>query len=258
MSELQYEKGYVAVIDILGFSKYIADPSNIEHTINTFSFINEITNIFNQSNTKTRMSFFSDSIFIATDKIEHLYMPIMFAEMKAYKELNLLVRGAITYGQYYYDKNIMFGPAIVDAYKMQENDANYARIIIDKRININNKSLLYYVDTDGYTCFNPYDINVYTSAEAEQGVLSEISEEYDKHNYSELLIKRNEIIKMIKQYKNTPYIEKYIWRIKPYNYTCKQLFNSKSDELLIEDNDYRILKQTKSTISDLLINDTDY
>ena len=45
---------------------------------------------------------------------------------------NIFVRGGIAYGQMYHDKKICFGPAMIKAYKMEEEIAIFPRIVIDR------------------------------------------------------------------------------------------------------------------------------
>ena len=44
----------------------------------------------------------------------------------------IYVRGGVVFGDIIHNKNISWGPALIEAYKLEENDAIYPRIIIDK------------------------------------------------------------------------------------------------------------------------------
>jgi len=50
-----------------------------------------------------------------------------------WQQRGLFVRGSLVYGDLYDDDNIMFGPALINAYKM-EKKADWARVILDHNI----------------------------------------------------------------------------------------------------------------------------
>jgi hypothetical protein len=51
-----------------------------------------------------------------------------------WKEERSFVRGAIVYGDVYEDKDVMFGPALIDAYQSERYKAAWPRMLIDKSL----------------------------------------------------------------------------------------------------------------------------
>ena len=137
MDEIVYKEGYVAFVDILGFSNYVLQEENAGKINDLMIFVNKFQYLYNKSpELKVKISFFSDSIVLSTEDNSHLGMVLLaiwIAESYLYEHTSLLFRGAISEGKYYNENNISFGPAVIKSYKL-ENEANYSRIIIDKNI----------------------------------------------------------------------------------------------------------------------------
>ena len=89
----------------------------------------------------------SDSvcIYIPADAEGSLFLLSFMCADFQYRMLKLdtpiLLRGAITKGKLYFNGDILFGPGFVDAYLMEENNASVPRIIINKAIIDEYKSL---------------------------------------------------------------------------------------------------------------------
>ena len=57
---MKYTEGYVAFIDILGFSKFIEIEENGENTFDLFGFVKRFCRLFNSSNKlNVNVAFFS-------------------------------------------------------------------------------------------------------------------------------------------------------------------------------------------------------
>ena len=78
---MEYTQGYVCFIDVLGFSSYVKEDTNIEKTYGLFDFIKKFCYLFNDTkNLETQVSFYSDSIVITTSKLDWLIPTIYIAE----------------------------------------------------------------------------------------------------------------------------------------------------------------------------------
>ena len=155
---MQYTEGYLAFLDILGFSQFVSKEENGEKTAELFKFVRNFCYLFNSAgNLKCNVAFFSDSIVITSENLEEMLLAITLAEMHLKKSMGLLYRGGICYGKYYHNNGVTFGPAVVEAYRL-EKKANYSRIIFSEGINLQGweNSLLLFKDVDGYYCVNPY------------------------------------------------------------------------------------------------------
>ena len=133
-----FSKKAVLFIDILGFRKIVQNcqenPSNIQNIYEVLTIIKTHFSNF----TDIQILQFSDSIaisFKANDPgsviavIGGIQSLIKRLIIKGY-----LLRGGLTYGDIYHDSNVIFGPAMINAYDLESTLAIYPRIIIDKEI----------------------------------------------------------------------------------------------------------------------------
>lgn len=256
---MQYTEGYVAFIDILGFSNYVNNADNGNQTLDLFEFVEKFCYLFNTSpSLKINVSFFSDSIILSSCSLDKLVIPILMAESYLRDKLGLLFRGGIAYGQYYYHKDVTFGPAIVSAYQLEKCSC-YSRIILDKSITLpEEESIFYYKDYDGYYCINPqaWLLNQFQAfgpdgvSYPETDILSEI----EKHAVKA----RNQILSDIKRYTCNPVVEKYLWRIRPFNYTCRFYANLPVGTEIYSEINYSVDERFRELFSSLPIEEKDY
>ena len=140
-----YEDRYVAFIDILGFRKKILED-NVDNNKNILEVLNEVKqenydkHKINNSSIGVEVSLFSDSLIISWpikdsigyDNLFNLIMNTMFIQFNlAFK--GVFVRGAITKGKLYHDKDICFGEALLEAENL-EKSAIYPRVIVPDEI----------------------------------------------------------------------------------------------------------------------------
>lgn len=127
---------YVGFIDILGFKNLVLS-SEEEYIANIFV---EIEKKVNES--KRDFSFIdiyfkimSDSIVVACDeKYKGAFAAVSLCCMNVQEyllEKGILVRGGISYGDFWNNKEIMFGRGLVKAYELENDFAIYPRIIVD-------------------------------------------------------------------------------------------------------------------------------
>jgi len=153
----EYKECYIAVLDLLGFKSALKD-----YDCNTIaSFFDEVFDEYTISYTATdkpiinredmHMKVMSDSVCYFIDASIENALPALIAtcdllqiRMLQLKE-PMLSRGAIVKGKIYNDNDVLFGEGFVRAYYMQEDEAIYPRVIIDKNI------------IEGYKCINPTD-----------------------------------------------------------------------------------------------------
>ena len=152
-----YDQALVTYIDILGFKDLISssakDPSKVGDILNTLRIIAKKGRGLSYSETtlngkvklNVRTTNFSDLIVRATflygvtfERLsEQLYyesgmLAAMQCELTA--KHGVLVRGGISFGDLYMDREAIFGPALVDTYLLAEKLAIFPRIIVDPRI----------------------------------------------------------------------------------------------------------------------------
>ena len=134
----------VAFIDILGSSKMIMEDAQksleIVHSAYTES-IDLFKIIFNKNKGIPSVKIFSDNIVIAVPRKNNSFesaftaVAIMSAIIQVqFLNHELLTRGAICSGSYFADDMMVWGTALVNAYKLEESIAIYPRVIIDPEL----------------------------------------------------------------------------------------------------------------------------
>lgn len=155
----EYRDYYIAFIDILGFKKLIREKScdeicSIYDSIRQFRTLHredkkdkETLSIPIVPKEDVHIRIMSDSvcIYIPSDLKDSLFLLAFMCADFQHRMLELkppiLLRGAITKGKLFFNGDIIFGPGFVDAYLMEEKNASVPRIIINKAIIDEYKSL---------------------------------------------------------------------------------------------------------------------
>ncbi|WP_302772700.1 hypothetical protein [Anaerotignum lactatifermentans] len=255
---MEYKEGYVAFIDILGFSAYVMDENNFQTTKELFAFVKKFCDIFNENKKiDIDVSFFSDSIVLTSNDMQKILINITLLEKHLNKNLGLLFRGGISYGKYYHSNGVTFGPAVVSAYNL-ENKAKYARIIIDSNISIPNQDIInFYKDIDGELCINPY-FHMFPPyfMEGEKGFIIPPNEYLDVLLPKFVLTQREELLNQIKKYNKSSVVEKYLWRVKPFNLFCIYISNlSDNENLCMWGQNMKLNRDIKDKIAKLRISE---
>lgn len=140
-----YEKAIVSFIDILGF-KELVESSTSEAVKSALDLVNRFA-IPEAEDEDLDYSFVAESISFSdcivrvrrTEKEPNLTNPVglVFYEiidlLHAQGELlnqGILIRGGIAYGDIYFNKNQIYGPALNKAYELEAKYAVYPRIVL--------------------------------------------------------------------------------------------------------------------------------
>lgn len=140
-----YENRFVLFLDILGFKKIIdstiiKEKEVIEKTTFLIETINEMieSSTFTSKETTKNVTQFSDSIVVSFKENDTKEIPKLFQNLQRLianlLKREILCRGAVSYGKLYHKDNLVFGPALVDAYETESQAALYPRIILDKSV----------------------------------------------------------------------------------------------------------------------------
>ncbi len=149
----EYVEYYIAFLDILGFKDIINKKSFNEvnkifdnlliikqDIMNSSSIFNEFLNERGLGNLFDNivLNIMSDSIIIAIPA-RHMNSLAFVTEycrrvQASFIKDGILIRGAITKGEFYSKNEIMFGKGLIEAYLLQENEAIYPRIIMTKKL----------------------------------------------------------------------------------------------------------------------------
>ncbi len=137
-----YEERITAFIDIMGFSDYVenADCEAVYSLVNKASKVEELVR-----NSKSHgddlgveVTCFSDSIVISVgikrkEAFSNL-LTMVHVLIERLVEQSVAFRGGITIGKLYHNANMVFGPAMVDAYNLESKSAVSPRIIMKQEV----------------------------------------------------------------------------------------------------------------------------
>ena len=253
MSKKEYKEGYVAFLDILGFSSLVKREDATE-IAKLFEVIERLKRLFNSID-GIEMDFFSDSIVLMSTSESYLgfLLPLYVAESYLTNEFGLVFRGAITKGKYYHDEVNTFGPAIVKAYGL-EGKAKFSRIVIDKdSIDVPYDTLEVFYDGDGIPCLNTYSFTMWQDIrDGSDG------SDYKKEDLFEMMISslkeiRQSILNLCDFNRDCEYFTYYYWRSIPFNYLCDFISNDPEDVEYINKHYSQFSESEKKQIQDLKI-----
>ena len=169
MKDINYSIRNVAFLDILGFSSLI-NESGKNHKI-LESIYESLTIMLSMKNTISnyeidelmpQVSLFSDNIVISyinnnRESEYYLIRDCIFLYLSLLTK-GILLRGGITKGELYHDGNIVFGPALIKAYKIESKYSIYPRIVVDDTNYYSEiTGALYKRDFDGLVYIDPIE-----------------------------------------------------------------------------------------------------
>ena len=137
MNRAIYEKRIIAFVDILGF-KTMIDDSKADTLLRRK--IKEVMEIIRESadtsikSSVRKVSTFSDSAVISyplthASALLYLLLDIIHLQLKV-GALGVMIRGGIAIGDCYHDGKIVFGPAMIEAYRLENTVAKWPRVVI--------------------------------------------------------------------------------------------------------------------------------
>lgn len=156
-SSEKYEERYIAFIDILGFKELVKRSQNTEHGA---SALNSIFNALNlnfegfardyeamaqqpDSFTDLRVNSFSDFVVASTQANERgldLLLFVVWCVARDWLSKGYLSRGGITKGSVIHvggtelKPGLVFGPAFIDAYLLEQEVADFPRVVLSKQV----------------------------------------------------------------------------------------------------------------------------
>ncbi|MBI2519514.1 MAG: hypothetical protein HYV97_03830 [Bdellovibrio sp.] len=151
---VDYEECYVAFIDVLGFKEKVFGEKSEDDLSFYFSTVLGFLDVLDLVDGEDDINFFviSDSIIITApllaaefngannqcNKIKSLKkFLVSISRMQAQLALNnFWTRGGVSKGKVFIDKakNVIAGPALVSAYRLESEIAKYPRVIVDPKI----------------------------------------------------------------------------------------------------------------------------
>lgn len=152
--QVKYSNCYIAFIDILGFKDLLAKNTACSDIFSIFELIksNSTTSLFYNGEdvdafNHIKCYIMSDSIVLYIDaSIKESFFALVTTCSKLQisllcREQPILVRGGISKGDLFVDKNIIFGAGLTEAYLIESNISRYPRIVFSKALLRNAKEV---------------------------------------------------------------------------------------------------------------------
>ncbi len=138
----KYEKRVILFVDFLAFKDHVArtvtEPRYLASVVEAMKIIGEIGAGDKEFNRSQRVTQFSDSVVVSfrieeSSAVFWLLLDIVYATLDLVTK-GFLVRGAVTVGDLRHTKEILVGPAMVEAYELESKHANFPRVLIDEKV----------------------------------------------------------------------------------------------------------------------------
>jgi len=138
-TDFGYMDRAVAFIDVLGFADLVKQSQessraldHVKRLVATNKLFEKFTHQFLKSFAEA--AFFSDSFVLSVDSPEHRFIHLIRETGYLCRYLllqGLACRGAITTGPLHHRERVVVGPALVDAYRLEQSVPIYPRVILD-------------------------------------------------------------------------------------------------------------------------------
>jgi hypothetical protein len=264
-----FKKSYCAYFDILGFSEKIkaSDLDFFNHYLNVIKKELENVEFFKKlsgDENEFEIKIFTDNFVIGFPWVDEegelelgtLFIVLSILQYNLLTE-NIFIRGGISLSELYMDENTVFGPALIEAYQLEEKSAIYPRIILsDKLRGLILKHISFYlegwsmqedqfiVDSDGVLFINYLHHLIEIWNQDQFG---------DKAKYltEKLLLHKKKIEEnLVSNRSNIRVFNKFSWVAKYHNHFCNKYLEEIEGldigSLLISD-DIRVIGITKLT-----------
>jgi hypothetical protein len=183
---MNYENRICCFIDILGFRQHINETikhsgeDEIEKIISIKSILDlskNITKDIGISKSKV-VTYFSDSIVISYkyDEKSQLFwtvLNLLYVSMEMANK-GFLIRGGVAIGKLVHTDEMIFGPALVEAYDLESKISKYPRIIIAK--NVIEAGVQYHSES-------------HTAEDEQEYIMDIVTEDKDGHYYIDYIQK---------------------------------------------------------------------
>ncbi|BCS42990.1 hypothetical protein [Pseudomonas amygdali] len=142
ISEPELKKGFCAFLDILGFTEYVKkNKGNNEAFRAALAALKAArSTLDNPVKLKLiKVKSFSDNVFISLNFRNDLFLLTSLFEFICRYQSELvwhghLVRGGVSLGEIHVDDDMIYGMALIDAYEMESNKAEYPAVMVCESI----------------------------------------------------------------------------------------------------------------------------
>lgn len=144
MNIKNYSQRVIVFMDILGFKNIVTNGNENSKLFDLMNYLKWLSRanyegILKEYDIGKEVTVFSDSIVISYDvntlngSSFYILLDIIHIQLDLASK-GILVRGGVTIGNLYHEKEIIFGPAMIKAYELESKYAKYPRIIVDESL----------------------------------------------------------------------------------------------------------------------------
>ena len=135
---MPYTSRYAAFVDILGFREIINESRNSAKLVDELAIVLQAIGERNTALEQVlgedfKAQNFSDSIImseaVSAQGLSHLLYQVQELALRLLQKA-LLIRGGICKGELYHDGSVIFGPAFIEAYRLETTVANFPRVVL--------------------------------------------------------------------------------------------------------------------------------
>jgi hypothetical protein len=134
---IRYETRVTAFLDLLGFTEYVRRTHRRGDLVGKLhELLNDLSKLGQDDYWawSRRTTTFSDSI-VLSEQIQacniYDFLIALGRLQRRMITMELPVRGAVTVGRLYHDQGVVFGPALIKAYRLESSRAKVPRIVVD-------------------------------------------------------------------------------------------------------------------------------
>ena len=137
-SPVEYERRIVVFLDFLGFKdlieRSVTDPSHRRRIARAFETVRRFT-MPDEGGPVRQVAQFSDCVVVSYEAAQYsavfdLLLTILLLQVELVSQ-GFLVRGGVTVGDLLHRPGMVFGPALVEAHRLESREAIQPRILID-------------------------------------------------------------------------------------------------------------------------------
>lgn len=140
--EVVYSERYVAFLDILGFTDAVArsasDPHHVRSIADALQGLSQsVLDVHRVHGHDFKSTMFSDSIILscAVSKAGLMHLLLAIGDLAiSLLAAGLLTRGGLSKGLFYHNDGLAFGPAVLEAYKIENSIARYPRTVLAQSV----------------------------------------------------------------------------------------------------------------------------
>lgn len=149
--EPELKNYYIAYFDILGYKAFFEDEKNDRQKflLDILAIVDDVKNNLEDAKKyyieKIGIRVYSDNFlfyfeeekqeeFADFNALSSLAALLSNIQIRVLEKYSILIRGAITKGEFFVDKDIVFGQALIRAVELESSVAVYPRIIVDKKV----------------------------------------------------------------------------------------------------------------------------